>query len=407
MKRRAGAGSWLGLWAVAIGLLNAVNSSQAVASEPERSGFPLVLFVDLPPSWVDEDPARIAQVLDQIIAGPFHILINYAASTGSADQVRQYHQMLEKRGLSEFFSVEKFFKNLGNPAKQLEFEGTEREAIEKWVKVVGRSPAVAGWYIADEEPADVTPIREHHAWLKALDPNRPTLVVTMAADTATIRSFAEVCDIIATDFYPVPRHRLVEVADVVDHLVAASRNDQPRWFVLQAFGSYLYDKAVREQSQPAKLQDLVNVHRAPTPKEMRAMAYLALAHGAQGMAVYYHRDIMMSADAQQRWQAVVDIGRDIQRIAPVLKARLMDQKAFGQDNLSIHWRAADVDGKHYILAVNPTREYQNIWFSRFAWKVRKASVVQGHGFALASDDYGTDELLIGLDALDTIVVEVE
>lgn len=147
--------------------------------------------------------------------------------------------------------------------------------------------------------------------------------------------------------------------------------------------------------------------RAPTPEEMRCMAYLSIAHGATGLVVYYYKDIKLSADAGVRWDAVKAIARDVEQIAPILLSSAAAGRRLRCDNPEVDWRAIERDGKTYLIAVNSTRNLQTAWIEGFSKPIQSVNVVQGDALAAGGNESGKPRLVLLLDALDTLVVEIE
>jgi hypothetical protein len=351
--------------------------------------FPLAIFVDLPPKLVDDDSERLNRALDQVAVSPYRVLINHAAIDGTVDQFSRFQEALSKRGLVQFSAV-----------------GPSESSADNATKLAANSPSLAGWYISPEVARESGKAKSLASRLKQLDAAHPVLITIENKDPVD-QDIVRSADIASIFAYPVPRRRLIDVPDAVDRLTENAQASQSKWFVLQAQGQYVYDKNVRSGAARPKLEEIVGVGRAPTPKEMRAMAHLALAHGATGLAVYYQKDIELTADAEQRWQSLVSLGNELNTIAPYLAGKAFPRETLHDDNYSIHLRMAELNGKRYLFAVNSVREYQNVFIDRLPWPIRKVTVVQGHGFAAGASDYGTNEIVIGLDALDAILIEIE
>jgi hypothetical protein len=373
-----------------------------------KKAFPIGTFVSFNAAWMDNHPTELLAQMDDLANSHFNFTINYAGRDGSAEQRKRYYEQLSKRGLVEFVGLEKFFKNLGNPSKQLQFEGTEQQAITREVNLAKDWQGIAGWYLWDEEPYDPALITQHHEWVKQLDPSRPTLSLTSRHDLAEIRKYAHTGDIYALDRYPIPvRGSMTIVADAMDRMCQSGGKDQPLWFVLQTFGDYVYADEVRSGQRMMRPEKLRGPMRAPTPEEIQCMTFLSLTHGASGLVVYYYKDIKLSADADVRWKAVKSTAKAVEEIAPILLSPPLPQNQLQCDNPEIHWRAFLREGKTYIVAVNATRDLQTAWLDGFPKPISKANVIQGNSLAVASNESGAPRLVMQLDALETVVVEVQ
>ena len=137
-------------------------------------------------------------------------------------------------------------------------------------------PSSAICYLYDEpEQSGVLPqaVREKHRLAKQSDPEKPTAVTVYDPDRYL--EYAGTADILMVDPYPVPVRPLKSVPEAV--LAAREvRGNEPVWAIIQVFDW-------KEFSQEAAREGIA---RLPTPAEIRAMAYLAIAAGAKGLIFY-------------------------------------------------------------------------------------------------------------------------
>ncbi len=138
---------------------------------------------------------------------------------------------------------------------------------------VGRSPAVAAWYLQDEPDLNEMP-PETYAELADLlrdeDPARPIYLTVWSP--AHYERYVDEADIFAPNPYPII-HENPDLNDlrIVGAVLDAARRaagDRPVWAILQAFHA--------EPVWP----------RQPAPEELRAMVFIALNHGASGV-IYF------------------------------------------------------------------------------------------------------------------------
>jgi hypothetical protein len=369
--------------------------------------------VDFYPEWVETDPNQLQANLDDLRNSPFDFMVNYGSGKGSIEQIRQYYTKLQQNGLKEFFDLTKYYSDMDVAEWKMDFKGTDAQAISRIVELLKDCPSLAGWYIFDENPKKPEIVAKHHQLIKMMDPNRPTFVLSNEKTTEKYTEYLSGCDIFGIDCYPVNREPMIDVANRVDTMVQATKGSYPAWFVTQTFGWYLYkNPGVRDrgvQLSPEKL--CLGEDRPPTPEEIRCMSYMAIVHGATGLCYYYHKDIMLSYDAETRWAAVKKIARDIKDIAPILAAetvkidpKLLYKNKMSADNLSVHWMAKRYQGKMYLILVNTSRDLQSQFFDKIPWKFKQADVIQGDCFAYGSYSHG--QLLVILDGLETAVVEL-
>lgn len=385
---------------LAIFLVASMSSAQVTS---QKAKFPIGIYVALSPSTLTSKPDEMRSHLDGLAEGKFNFLINYASGGGSDEEIRAYYGELAKRGLTEFFSLKDYFKDIGNPSWQIDFPESEEEAIRSRVKKFKDLPALAGWYIIDELPQNPKLAEQHKSWVKLEDNEHPVLSV-LSLVQREFRRWVPTCDILALDYYPIDQSWVSDIGSVTRHFVKEAGDDHPAWLVVQAHGGYVYHDEVRgENPKPLPPQSLLSTYgRAPTPQEMRSMVYLALVNGADGIGFYYHKDILLAYDAQTRWPAVQSIAREVDALSDVLLSPTMPREQMQSDNPNVEWIAKDVDGVMHILAVNSGRQLQHVTL-KLPKKTSKATVLQGSGLAYACED----QLLISLDALDAIAVKVE
>lgn len=209
------------------------------------------------------------------------------------------------------------------PVKQAEFEGAIRR-IQKFRE----HPALLAWHTMDEPgwekesdrgdiymPAAYEVCREH-------DPDHPvTAVFCHFADPGW---FIDSVDIVQADYYPIPPipanwfsgtglRGIKQYADITRRV---SDGDAPFWYVAQFFDYSVSKENSYEVPEEWK--------RGPTPTEIRAMTYTAVASGARGvlywslsraMGTDWHRD---SLSRVERWNALVDVVEELHELMPVL-----------------------------------------------------------------------------------------
>ena len=145
-------------------------------------------------------------------------------------------------------------------------------AIEK----VKSERAIFAWYLFDEPDLHKLPPERYHRLarqLRAADSRRPIFLTVWSPKR--YQDFVQACDIFAPNPYVITRldpHKndLRAVGRSVDAARAAAGR-RPVWAILQAFWA--------EPIWP----------RNPTPEELRAMAFIALNHGADGIIYFSYK----------------------------------------------------------------------------------------------------------------------
>jgi hypothetical protein len=132
------------------------------------------------------------------------------------------------------------------------------------------------WYLFDEPDLNALSPKsclELAQLLRAADSTRPIFLSVLSPENYS--DYVAACDILAADPYPI-RHREPELNELrrVPQWIEAARaaaGRRPVWAVLQAFFA--------EPIWP----------RNPTPLELRAMAFMALNHGASGILFFSYK----------------------------------------------------------------------------------------------------------------------
>lgn len=181
------------------------------------------------------------------------------------------------------------------------------------VNAFKHKPAVLGWNLADDvDNGKRTPeqVLKSHAQVKAADPNHVTYVTGY---TNQIGSFANCCDILAIQTYPV-REGKPDLGSTYS-MVSIAHN-----------AAVKYNKAVYVNVQAfdwatAKLDKYKNA-RPPTAEEVRNMTYQAILAGAKGIIYYsYHYRGYGGwhlPDNPELWEGMKSLVPEIKQLSPML-----------------------------------------------------------------------------------------
>jgi len=214
----------------------------------------------------------------------------------------------------------------------------------------GQNPALLGWCVTPRPDKQTMPpevAANVCRQLQSISPRHPTLM--SLASPSLLRYYSEFPDIVAAWSLPVPAAPITSVARMVDAAKLAVADRHPAWAVIQAVGPAWYsDKSL----------DPEGAGRTPTPAEVRAMTYLALVHGANGL-MYYGYDIpafpgtrafKLPEDAPEIWAELARINQQLSWLAPVI---LNGQRRLLPD---VHLGAWNYQGGNYIMAVNTSSQ---------------------------------------------------
>lgn len=364
--------------------------------------FPLAIYAANNPDRMLSEPEVMKTILRDLADSPFHILINYAGPSGSVEAQRSYLDALQDHGLFEIFSLKDFYtRGVWGESPYLKGR-SEQEAISEVVNRLKDHPAILGWYISDEE-IDTEAVQRFHQYVTGADPSRFTLTLVNQPDPRKIAGFYDAGDILSIDSYPIGNSgQITDVARYTDALVAATQKQKPSWFVVQAYGGYMNRSDFRDRpGATVPLDEMRTRGRAPTPREMRTMTFLALTHGATGIVFYYYKDIQMAFDRSIRWAAAKEIGEEIRRLSPILLTGDLAPGHIISDNEQVHWSAKPTDKGLALIAVNAATTTQSATFTLPA-PLAHASIHSGVGFAHAQDN----QVLLILDGYEAVVVDV-
>ncbi len=222
-----------------------------------------------------------------------------------------------------------------------------------WEHVVGKyggQEGVIGWHLLGKPDASLMPFSafaEQQAEMAKIDTHHPT--ITLLSVVSLLPHYAPACDIVAIEPQPIPA---LPVSTVADDVMAAQRvlgAGRPVWAAVQAVGrAWLVSGGGLEAAATG---------RPPTGAEHRAMTFLALAYGAQGLLHhgYYFSSTpdrpayYLPTDAPDLWAQMADTNAAIARLASVL----IDGSYRGvRATEPVHVGAWDADGSVYVVAVN-------------------------------------------------------
>ena len=203
-------------------------------------------------------------------------------------------------------------------------------------------PATLLWYGDDEPWGDITRLHESYNTIKLLDPHLPVLIVQN--NYSRLQDTAPAADILATDPYPVPNVSLRAVADATQSATRAVAGRKPVWTVLPQYGG-----------------------KVPTREELRCMAWVAIASGANGLGFFAwdERARDPQTGALKGWftpehpEQIEDLRavlEELRSLEPVLLAPPAAQKPTMQPaNPALHALIKEADGKRWLILANDSR----------------------------------------------------
>ncbi len=208
------------------------------------------------------------------------------------------------------------------------------------VRALRDHPALQGWYAYDEpEGAAVDPgiLAAVRRAIRAEDPAHPvTIATSWLGDDYPFRGGF---DVAILDRFPVP---YAGPASIVPALERARRSGERWQFVFQAYATDV------DHRWPGGAPG-----RYPTRDEMRAMAFLALNHGAQGLWAFSFDYIHHTPGSEWKWVELTELMRELRGLEAVWASsdapRLRVTSA-SDDALDTGVRR--YQGVHYLTVVN-------------------------------------------------------
>jgi len=215
---------------------------------------------------------------------------------------------------------------------------------------IGPHKGLAGWYTADERPAEVTErVFRQYQTIRQHDTDGMTLIINTAP--GEVHRWTHISDIFGLDPYPIwekegdmsPLHRVSMWTKVAQEM---TKGTGPVWMVLQYW-------------------DASKVARFPNYHDLRSMTWLALTAGAKGIGYWSYGALgwQYLPDEQKPayWEYLKRVTLEVKSLEPALLAK--DAKILASkptaDILSLE-RVAE--GKKYLLTANNTPTTQTVEF---------------------------------------------
>lgn len=216
---------------------------------------------------------------------------------------------------------------------QSAIEETEKQFAKKY-------PYTVGWYVADEPELFVSNkalYKQAMQLLKKMSPQLP--IISTHNNVYGLAMDSSVVDIVSMDPYLGFERNSTEpfvsydrISTYMDEAVKIVRNRKPVWAVLQTFPSGYYSGDTSKA-------------RFPTIKEVRAMTYLAVIHGAKGI-VYWYSGVLK---ARKLWASMKYFAKEVKYLSPfLLSGDYGNKKLTG----AIHYFSKKLKNKECIIAVN-------------------------------------------------------
>ncbi len=188
-------------------------------------------------------------------------------------------------------------------------------------------------------------LRQYYELIKALDPYHP-VIVTCAIDSA-LAGYRDAMDVHWTQVYGTPAH----VHQRMERHRASLHRETPISAILHCY----------DRQQSSILKDGGTPDPAlftPTPRQMRATAFMALAYGSSGLEWWWWghagRSFYTVAHVPDAWEGLKQVVADISSLRPLLTAdgevhRWVEKPSEG---VSVHIWEKKLPDRSLIIAVN-------------------------------------------------------
>ncbi len=310
--------------------------------------FPLGLY--FPTSTVDD------KQLETYSNSPFNSMMPYA-QFGT-----DYLDKLEKYNLKVFYNLKDYYKGFSGGGKKIQ---TVEEGVEKGLaklKELKEHPAIVCWYINDElHHSRANEAIDYHKLIQEADPDRPTWSILNG--TRNLRVFLPSFDIMGTDPYPIP-NRPPRLA--LDWTRETSHAGFHTRMLLQVPQLFNWGRHWQRGGAP---DHKVLQGRSPTFQEMKAMSWMCISAGANGLMYYSWMDlvamdklkdgILPREPFDERWNDVKKMAAEIKDLENVLLSIEEPIPVEVIANSAIGTRIYALDGMTWLLAVNADNKEAN------------------------------------------------
>jgi hypothetical protein len=300
------------------------------------------------------DPASYAQGENgwgdiKIAQAPINMLINYWLGGAPIPALEAYMGDLSSRGIYYLHTVNFYHRDDELYAK-LEYPAAKagEDALNRWVaSTLGRHRGLAGFYTADERPAEMVPkVFRQYRTLREAAPGTVAYAVLGDGWEEQAPMWRDAVDVLGLDPYPITQpagqNDLAMVGRWTRLGQDAVQRSRPVWMVLQYF-------------------PLTTAGGWPTYDDLRTMSWMAIVDGARGLFYWSFgaRGLGWVKDPRERerhWQDLVRVTREIKALEPVLlapDAALVQRESSGGAVRVLGKRAAD--GTRYLFAYNSRR----------------------------------------------------
>lgn len=212
------------------------------------------------------------------------------------------------------------------------------ELLRDEIRALKDHPAILSWYVADEpegQGISAETLEEIYGIIRAEDPYHPISLVIMSAGPG--RHYANSCDVIMADTYPVPNSPASDVIGTIRGLQDELQYEKSIWYVPQTFGGAEFWQ------------------REPTPAEIRMMTWGAALEGARGFQAFIRHGLNGFPKDQFMWETYTKACREIQELIPFFD-RGVEVKPRVISDVELDARVYTLGKQTAVVILNPKPE---------------------------------------------------
>lgn len=297
-------------------------------------------------------PQSYASRLAELAEAPLDVYVNYWMGAAPVPALEALLAALRHHGMWYLHTVNSWYRDHPHWPGRTPCGGAAASALGParftacMARALAGQPGLAGWYTADEAPADQVPRVFQQARL--LQAHAPGGVTFIAQDRPPeLDRWRDAADVIGVDPYPIfnvpegATSPLERVAEWVEQAQASVEGSRPVWAVIQFF--------------PFGAKG-----HWPTYDELRTMSYMAIVAGAKGLLYWSYgaKGLAWVRDPAQRselWRRLVKLTKEIRSLEPALLGPDAPEILAGVSPAGpIRVLAKRVGDVRYLIAVNHT-----------------------------------------------------
>jgi hypothetical protein len=283
---------------------------------------------------------------DRIAEAPMNLLINYHLGRAPIPALGVYLDDLQARGI-RYLQTVNFYHRKDGQYREIDYPAAKQgeDELNQWVaRTLGAHPGLAGFYVMDEQSADMVPVvfRQYRA-LAAAAPGSVTYGVLGDGKESQAPLWRDAMDVMGLDPYPILKpagqNDLAMVGEWTRLGQDAVKRSRPVWMVLQYF------PVTAEGGWPSEA-------------DLRAMSWMAIIEGARGLLYWSFGEkglawVKEPRQREQRWAELVRVTKEIKALEPVLlapDAALVSRESSGGVVRTLG--KSMPDGARYLFAYN-------------------------------------------------------